>query len=400
MMRRGFLFIILIHVSFLLQGQNPTYSFGFNGCDLSEDNNALGDLDTTGVISCVCGPVGDAFELDGSSSIEMPLPGALLIRDFTLSFYIRPDMRSNIQQVMTNAPVCNARDSLFEIQYFSSLNLISVQLADFGGVRGVIEAPMDDDKCWQQVTLVREGRLMFLYVNGELASTFEGDQRIEVNSTRPIMVGSGPCTPVQNVDNLHGGIDEIRWYDRALGPLEVFGQFSPIDEVITGDTLIFKGDNFIPRVSSSCANSVNWTPGNGLSSSGILDPVIGPDTTTLYSISYSYSNCTATDQIRVTVVDQDDVDCTNLLLPTAFTPNGDDLNDVYGISNFFVVDELQFFQILDRNGNTLFEGERAQDTWDGTYRGTKMPAAPYIYKVGYTCKGQEYSKVGSFNIIR
>jgi gliding motility-associated-like protein len=344
--------------------------------------------------------VDDAFELDGNGAIEMPLPCTLLMRDFSLSFYIRPDMRTNIQQVMTNAPVCNARDSLFEIQYFSSLNLISVQLADFGGLRGVVEAPLDDDKCWQQVTIVREGRLIFLYVNGELGATFEGDQRIEVNSTRPIMVGSGPCGPVQRVDDLFGGIDEIRWYDRALGPLEVINEFTPVDEVITRDTLIFKGDSFIPRVSGSCANNVVWAPTTGLSSSGILNPVIGPDTTTVYGISYTYSNCTATDQLRVTVVDQEEVDCDNLLLPTAFTPNGDDLNDVYGISNFFVVDELQFFQILDRNGNTLFEAESPQETWDGTYRGNKMPAAPYIYKVGYTCKGQEFSKVGSFNILR
>lgn len=68
--------------------------------------------------------------------------------------------------------------------------------------------------------------------------------------------------------------------------------------------------------------------------------------------------------------------------PTAFTPNGDGLNDVFG---FYGVDEVEefLFYIYNRLGEVVFEGHSADDTWDGTYQGKPCPWGVYGWVAQY-----------------
>ena len=394
----GLLTVFLSHISI---GQRYTYDF--DQCNLSEISGLLADAVSFGNPSCECGPNNDALAFDGLNDyLEMPTPGSLLQQDnYSFSFYLRPTgIGSNVQQIFTNQRQCGDLDSLFSIQYFPSIQTVAVRISDFGATKGLIEAPLDPQKCWQQVTLVKQGRILQLFVNGIQESQFDGNQPVNIFSDAPIKVAYTDCTPAQNIVSFMGLLDEIKWYDRALTPAEVLQEYDFVDEIVTRDTLIFKGDQFIPSVSSSCANSVLWSPSVGLSNSNIIDPVIGPDTTTGYNVSFSYSGCTASDSLKVVVIDPDQIDCDKLLLPSAFTPNGDNLNDAYGISNAFIVDELIQFDIMDRMGHTLFSATAASDEWLGDYRGQQLPNGIYVYKVAYMCKGDKYAKTGSFNIIR
>lgn len=385
-----------------LNGQ-VAYEFDFNNCGLEEKGNDLPDIVQNGSPQCICGPRNDAFFFDDDTeTMEMPLPGDLLERDqYSFSFYLRPaNSGGGIQQIFSNERNCRDRDSLFSIQYFSTIRTVQVRLSDFGATVGLVEAALDVNKCWHQITLVKSGRILQLFVNGREESRFAGNLPVNVYSDEPIRIARTSCPAGSNVTNYRGGIDEIVWYDRALTPSEVAQFYLPVDEVISGDTLIFLGDQFIPRVSTSCANSIQWQPTNGLSNPSIFQPQIGPATTQNYSISFSYSGCVAMDSITVVVVDEDDVDCEEILLPTAFTPNGDNLNDEFGVSNAFIMDELLQFEIMDRQGNALFSGETPEDKWTGEYRGKIMSSGVYIYKLSYTCKNEEYSRTGTFNIIR
>jgi gliding motility-associated-like protein len=72
-----------------------------------------------------------------------------------------------------------------------------------------------------------------------------------------------------------------------------------------------------------------------------------------------------------------------IFIPTAFTPDGDNLNDVFkpvltGIKNF----ELKIYNRWGENIKTLV-GEG--DSWDGTFRDQKVQEGVYIYTV--TAKG-------------
>lgn len=384
-------------------GNGQRYIYDFDQCGLSEVSGLLGDAVAFGNPQCDCGPANESLEFNGSGDyLEMPLPGSLLQQDnYTFSFYIRPSgSGSSVQQIFTNERNCSDVDSIFSVQYFPSIQTVAFRLGDFGATKGLIEGALDPLKCWQQVTLVKQGRILLLYINGIQESRFDGNLPINIYSDEPLRVAYTSCSLGQNVTAFAGHLDEIRWYDRALSSAEVMSDYLPIDEIITGDTLIFLGDQFVPRVSSTCASNVAWSPTNGLSSGNVIDPSIGPAVTTFYNVTFSYSGCRAEDSLNVVVIDRDEIDCTNLLLPSAFTPNGDNLNDTYGFSNAFIIDELLQFDIADRMGNTLFSAESSQEEWDGLYRGKVMPSGPYIYKVAYMCKGEEYTKAGSFTILR
>ena len=68
-----------------------------------------------------------------------------------------------------------------------------------------------------------------------------------------------------------------------------------------------------------------------------------------------------------------------LLIPDAFTPNGDGRNDTWmieGIENF---EEYEIF-IFNRWGQELFKSNN-YESWDGTYKGKKLPTGTYMYVI-------------------
>ncbi|MBU0763319.1 MAG: gliding motility-associated C-terminal domain-containing protein, partial [Bacteroidetes bacterium] len=67
-------------------------------------------------------------------------------------------------------------------------------------------------------------------------------------------------------------------------------------------------------------------------------------------------------------------------IPTAFTPNGDDIHDTWEIKG------IQFYpgavvQVFNRWGDKVYESENyANEPWDGTSKnGKKLPVGPYLY---------------------
>ncbi|MBK8451547.1 MAG: T9SS type B sorting domain-containing protein [Saprospiraceae bacterium] len=94
------------------------------------------------------------------------------------------------------------------------------------------------------------------------------------------------------------------------------------------------------------------------------------------------------------------IDCSNLKLPTAFTPNQDQLNDKFFISNNYIIDQLNYFDIMDRNGSVMSRFTNPKETWDGTWNGKELMPGTYYYRIAYTCKGQEYKTKGSFFLMK
>ncbi|MBO6518362.1 MAG: gliding motility-associated C-terminal domain-containing protein, partial [Bacteroidia bacterium] len=110
--------------------------------------------------------------------------------------------------------------------------------------------------------------------------------------------------------------------------------------------------------------------------------------------------CSIVDSIRINVIDPDDLSCEEVFLPKAFTPNDDGLNDTYGISNPFAIQELISFEIFDRWGGRVFYTENPQDAWDGYFKGVPVNPGIMLYKVNYICEGEEKISTGSVTILR
>jgi gliding motility-associated-like protein len=89
----------------------------------------------------------------------------------------------------------------------------------------------------------------------------------------------------------------------------------------------------------------------------------------------------------------------NLFHPTAFTPNGDNLNDNFTVFGQYVVDfEMKIF---NRWGELLFITDDIQSGWDGTFKGNEMPEGTYTFIAHITDRaGRIFKRSGSVLLLR
>ena len=70
----------------------------------------------------------------------------------------------------------------------------------------------------------------------------------------------------------------------------------------------------------------------------------------------------------------------HLVIPKFFTPNGDNVNDVFELDGLDIFNTVSF-SIFDRYGSLLKNGNTNTTFWDGTFQGKEMPAADYWYSI-------------------
>lgn len=89
----------------------------------------------------------------------------------------------------------------------------------------------------------------------------------------------------------------------------------------------------------------------------------------------------------------------NLFHPTAFTPNGDNLNDNFTVFGQYVV--AFEMQIFNRWGELLFSTDDLRSGWDGTFRGNEMPEGTYTFTAHITDRaGRTFKRSGSVLLLR
>lgn len=88
-----------------------------------------------------------------------------------------------------------------------------------------------------------------------------------------------------------------------------------------------------------------------------------------------------------------------LFIPGAFTPNGDDVNDVLEVEGTFV--SALKLHIYNRWGELLFYSEDRNSGWDGKIDQKNAPSGTYVYSLDFTDEqGKKFSKRGTFVLIR
>ncbi|MEO8854943.1 MAG: PKD domain-containing protein [Ginsengibacter sp.] len=73
----------------------------------------------------------------------------------------------------------------------------------------------------------------------------------------------------------------------------------------------------------------------------------------------------------------------NILMPTAFTPNKDGLNEVFRVKFPFAVTNFHFL-ITNRWGQTVFETNNIHDGWDGSFKGAPPLQGIYVWVISFT----------------
>jgi gliding motility-associated-like protein len=155
-----------------------------------------------------------------------------------------------------------------------------------------------------------------------------------------------------------------------------------------------------PLQSQSGGVDYLWSPAIGLSNTLIQNPIANYDATAPNIINY---NIAITDSVGCIVVDRQEVWIFNqpdILVPTAFTPNGDAANDV--LLPFYVsINRLLYFRVYDRWGKQVFETSQIGKPWDGTQNGKPMPMDTYVWVAeGISKDGLKIARKGNVTLVR
>ena len=133
-----------------------------------------------------------------------------------------------------------------------------------------------------------------------------------------------------------------------------------------------------------------------------LDQVVTPYETSTYHIQvFDTTGCFGTDNVTVFVDEQNP-----FFVPTAFTPNGDNVNDRLIFYAGKDIEKVPEFSIYDRWGNRVFHQENFQPNnpsfgWDGYFEGQPMRPAVFAWKAWVEFKdGKRKVFYGDLTLVR
>jgi gliding motility-associated-like protein len=140
-----------------------------------------------------------------------------------------------------------------------------------------------------------------------------------------------------------------------------------------------------------------WSPASSLNNPNIANPIASPVSQTLYTVKgFDANNCTNYDTVTVDITS---LNKGGYLMPSAFTPNNDGLNDCYGIKYWGVIEELDF-RIYNRWGEMVFHTSKPSGCWDGTFKGVKQDSNVFVYLIKAKTTCGEVIRKGTFVLIR
>lgn len=98
----------------------------------------------------------------------------------------------------------------------------------------------------------------------------------------------------------------------------------------------------------------------------------------------------------------DTVAVSHLVMPNAFSPNKDLINDTYGAIQSKTDNIVEFHAIIiNRWGQKLYSWSDVKGSWDGTYKGKPVKAGVYFCRVrAKGSDGREYDIKKDVNLIR
>lgn len=216
------------------------------------------------------------------------------------------------------------------------------------------------------------------FVNGSLVSTgtdplFQTTDLQNGDEVSAIIYCGGGCPVTQSSNVIEINVITV---DVTAGP----------DHIITsGQTVQLTG--------STSGQVVGWSPSGSLSDPLVENPFATPATTTTYTFSVTDGVCISTDEVTVIVVSE--------VYPTnTITPNGDDINDFWEISNIERFPDCEI-SIYDRWGQLVYEtrGYTDDKRWDGTKNGKKLNEGVYFYVINLN-NGSEKVFRGTITLIR
>lgn len=403
-----FVFFFLLHFALSAQtkvGLIAHYPFDDSFSDAT-GNTANNGIPVGAPGLGACGVSNNALILNGAND-QIQFLGSVNnefdTEDFTVSMYFKPIGKNGTQYLLSKRDMDCFPENSFYIRYVPARQTINAVLFESAERNVSLVHVIEQPACWQHVTLTRDAGKVRLYINGSFVQELGTTRRVNIKNAENLVLGNSPCRTA-NETGFDGLIDDFRVYNRALKDDEIKALYFNPDKIATRDTIIYLGNTVPIELTTTCATDFSWSPATGVLRSGdpepFITPVSGGRQVYVLTLKDEVSSCQSTDSLVITVVDPAQLDCRELFLPKAFTPNGDGLNEIYKISNPFVVQDLIAFEIFDRWGSRVFVSTDPFLGWDGSVNGVLTNSGVFLYKVRYRCNGEEVLTTGSFTLMR
>ena len=217
-----------------------------------------------------------------------------------------------------------------------------------------------------------------------------------------LLSGSGNLSNINNgkttVTGLSDGVNELLWTisngecATSIDTITLTGANNPV--VNAGrDTTIIENNGYQLSVSTDIlVVDYRWDPVFSLDNAAIQNPFARPTQATVYTVKVTTNlGCEASDEVTINVIK-------DLVIPSAFTPNGDGANDTWEIKNLSKY-ESHSVVVYDGYGSEVLRTIAYED-WDGTYKENMLSVGSYYYVIELKLGLNITYKSGAISILR
>lgn len=156
---------------------------------------------------------------------------------------------------------------------------------------------------------------------------------------------------------------------------------------------------FVNLSNKGIGKTNKWTFNDGKKETTSANPVHVFENPGVYTVTLSSTNSdgkTSIDSVEVEVTGNSSISS----IPTAFSPNGDGINDEFIFKSQNIINMSAV--IFDKNGNIIYTWEGIDGKWDGkNMKGEKVKPDTYFYLISAEgIDGKKYEPKGSLNLTR
>jgi gliding motility-associated-like protein len=289
------------------------YPFSGNANDSIRTNH--GTVNGANLATDRYGNSNSAYNFDGvNDEIQINATlGNFNTSDYSISFWMKMNINDNsLYRFIEKRNICNFHN-------FWGINIVNGQLqleinqSNSSNYLSIISKTKVNDGNWHQVSFVRKGNDLNVYIDGKLDTVKLGTMIINSDNSFVLKFGTGVCVGLDGTKFFLGQLDDIKIYKRALNPTEVSYLYAkpfscscsaiqppPCD---TAQKITFTQClNDSIQVMARMGSRYQWSPTSGLSNDTIRNPKVFVTNNQRYLVSYtSLKNCQLIDTIDIEV---------------------------------------------------------------------------------------------------
>jgi gliding motility-associated-like protein len=239
----------------------------------------------------------------------------------------------------------------------------------------------------------------------EVAVTGTADWTIEYTLNGVAQTATGSASPI-NLGNAAGvytltGVTDAGCTNTASGTQTIVVNVIPDTPTAGNDSTYCSAWTLVPMTATGTGGTMTWysSTGSVLGTGNSFTPLSG-EGTTLYYVTETLLGCEgASSEVMITI------NVCDITTPTAFTPDGDGVNETWQIVDLDIVYPDNVVRVYNRWGNLIYEhdssvdGPYSSNEWDGTYKGEALPVGSYYFAIEFNNDDKD-SSTGTVSILK